>query len=140
VLKPLYGLGNCLQKICSILTICHVSRVAPRGYPAVDKSKVGPEHPVLSQLIKALGQAQEQLQMMGKNGRMLAKGTTPLQFVLKFAECPAAIDLHEFGFEEAFHGIAGHIHCPAPSSSVEQGTCIVQTMGARLGLFAYTRV
>jgi hypothetical protein len=80
---------------------------------------------VLSELLKALGQAQEHLKLMGKNGRLLAKDTTPLQFVLKVAECPAAIPLHEFSFEEAFNGIADHIHGATPSSSVEQSMCIV---------------
>jgi hypothetical protein len=101
---------------------------------------LGPKHPVVSELIQALGQVQEQLQMMGKNGRMLGKDTPPLQLVLKFAECPAAIPLHEFGFEEAFNGISSHIHCAAPSPSVKQSACIVQTMGACPGLFAYASV
>jgi len=135
VLKPLHQLCNRLDKVCSILTICQVSRVAPRGYPAVDKGKLGPKHAVLSQLIKTLRQAQEQLKLMGKNRRMFGKDPAPLQLVLKIAECPAAIPLHEFGFEEAFNSISGHIHGTAPSSSVQEGTGIVQTMGACPRLF-----
>ncbi len=73
---------------------------------------------MLSELIEALGQAKEQLRMMGKNGRMVGKSTTPLKLVLKFVECPATIHLHEFCFEEAFNGISGHIHRTAPSPSV----------------------
>jgi hypothetical protein len=57
--------------------------------------------------------------MMGKNGRMLGKDTAPLQLVLKVAEGPATIHLHEFGFEEAFNSITGHIHRTAPSPSVQ---------------------
>jgi hypothetical protein len=140
VLKPLHDLCNGLQKVCDILTVCHVSRVAPRKYPAVDKGKLGPKHPMLSELSKALGQAQEQLKLMGKNGRILGKGTAPLQLVLKFAECPAALHLHEFSFEEAFNSVSGHIHRTAPSPSVQEGAGIVQTMGARPGLCTDTSV
>ena len=78
MLKPLHDLCDGLQKVCGILTVCHVSRVAPRRYPAVDKGKLGPQYPVLSELIKALGQAQEQLKMMGKDGRISGKGTASL--------------------------------------------------------------
>jgi hypothetical protein len=78
--------------------------------------------------------------MMGKNSRMLGKDIPPLQLVLKFMECPAAIPLHEFGFEEAFNRISSHIHRTAPSPSVEQSACIVWTMDARSGLFAYASV
>jgi hypothetical protein len=60
--------------------VCYVSRVAPRGYPAVDQGKLEPEHPVLSELLQALGQAQEQLQMMRKNGRLL--GAVPALLAL----------------------------------------------------------
>ena len=85
MLKPLHDLCNGLQKVCGILLVCYVSRVAPRGYLAVDKGKLGPQHPVLPELIKVLGQAQEQLKMMSKNGRMLGEDTAPLQLVLKLA-------------------------------------------------------
>ena len=78
--------------------------------------------------------------MMGKNGPLLGKDTPPLQLVLKVTEGSAPIPLHEFGFEEAFNGISGHIHCTTPSPSVEQNACIIQTMCARPGLFAYASV
>ena len=138
MLKPLHNLCNCRQKVCGILTVFHVSRVALRGEPVIDEDKLRPQQPVLSELIKAPGQAQEQLKMMGKDSRIFGKDTAPLQLVLKFVECPAAIHLHKFCFEEAFNGISGHIHCTAPPPSVEQSTGIVQTMCACLGLFAYT--
>jgi len=140
VLKPLHDLRNGIQKVGSILTVCHVSRVAPRWYPAVDKGKLGPQHPVLSELIKALGQTQEQLKMMGKNGRLLSEDPTPLQLIFKVTECSAAIYLHEFCLEEAFNGISSHLHGTTPSPSVEQDACIIQTMCARLRLFAYASI
>jgi hypothetical protein len=140
MLKPLHNLCNGLHKVCGILTVCHVSRVVPRGYPAVDEGKLGPQHPVLSKLIKALGEAQEQLKPMGKNGRMLSKDATPLQLVLKVAQCPAAIYLHEFGFEKTFNGVSSHIHGAAPSPGVQEGAGIVQTMCTCPGLFTYTSV
>ena len=120
--------------------VCHVSRVAPCGYPAVDESKLGPQHAVLSELTKALSQAQKQLKMMGKNGRRLGKDTAPLQLVLKVMECSTAIPLHEFCFEQTFNGISSHIHGTTPASGVKQSTGIIQTMCARLGLFAYASV
>ena len=94
MLKPLHDLRNSLQKVGGILTVCHVSRVAPCRYPAVDMGKLGPQYPVLSELIKALGQAQEQLKMMGKNGRLLSEDPTPLQLIFKVTECSAAIYLN----------------------------------------------
>jgi hypothetical protein len=60
---------------------------------------------MLSKLIKALGQAQEQFKMIRKNGRWLGKSATPLQLLLKVVKCSAAIPLHEFCFEEAFNSI-----------------------------------
>jgi len=65
---------------------------------------------MLSELIETLSQAQERLQMMGKDCRVFSKDTAPLEFVLKVAKRPAAVHLHEWCFEEAFNGIPGHIH------------------------------
>jgi hypothetical protein len=140
MLKPLHNLCNSLQKVCGILTICHVSRVAPRGHPAVDKSKLGPQHAVLSELIKTLSQTKKQLKMVGKNSRWLGKNTTPLQLVLKVMECSAAIPLHEFCFEKTFNGISSHIHGITPAPGVEQRTGIIQTVCACPGWFAYASV
>jgi len=78
--------------------------------------------------------------MMGKDGRRLNQHPTPLQLVFKVAERAAAIHLHEFGFEETFNGISSHIHGTAPSPSIEEGACIVQTVCAGFGLFTYASV
>ena len=78
--------------------------------------------------------------MMGKHSRLLGKDITPLQLVLEITKCSTAIPLHKFCFEEAFNSITSHIHGTTPSSSVEQSSCIIQTMYARLGLFTYASV
>jgi hypothetical protein len=78
--------------------------------------------------------------MVGKNGRMLSQSTTPLEFVLQFTKGPAAIHLHEFGFEQAFNRVPSHIHRTTPPPGVEQCAGILQTMSTRFGLIAYTRV
>jgi hypothetical protein len=128
VLNPLHDLFNCLQKICGILTVGYVGRVAPRGYPAVDQGELRPKYPVLSQLVEALGQAQEYLQMMRKDSRMLGKDTALLEFIFKGTQCPTTVHSHKLGFEEAFNSISSHIHRTTPPPGVEQGTSVAQAM------------
>jgi hypothetical protein len=80
---------------------------------------------VLPEWVQALGQAQQQLQLMGKDGSVLSKDTTSLKFVFQLSKRSASVYPHEFGFQQAFNRIASHIHGTTPPSSMKQCSRIV---------------
>jgi hypothetical protein len=134
VLDPVRNLLDRIHKLIRVVSVRQVGRVAPSRHPAVRHVEQPPMFFILPKAVHGVGQSQQEFQLMREDGCLGGECPPPLQFFVKLTQVAAIEHAHELRLQKALNCITRQVHGAAPAGRIQENTCVVHAVSARLFL------